>query len=228
MKCLAFIFCLLLVVCENYAQESFIIKQGESVGEALSAKDIYGYPSFVNGVVFFLDGTQTAAKLNYNLLVAEVQFIDTKGDTVSIANEETIRYITIATDSFYFSNGFVRLIRKHGNVALAERPYYKQFIQKPGSYGLSTATTATNNVSMLLDKRSVNLNTDQEMILKRHTDYFIANKNNRFTALDKRNLARVFPNFKKEISNYLNQNSIDYNKKDDVAMLFSFLQGLTQ
>ncbi|HET9435110.1 MAG TPA: hypothetical protein VFO37_15195, partial [Chitinophagaceae bacterium] len=98
--------------CRSHAQDSaIVIRAGTSVNESVSTKDLYQYPQFVFGKVFFKPGDSAMAKLNYNRLFDEMQFIDFKGDTLSIANEATIRLIRINNDVFYYDNGYVQLIK---------------------------------------------------------------------------------------------------------------------
>ena len=71
--------------CRLHAQDSSIhIKAGMSVNEAVSVTDLYQYPQFSLGKVFFKSGDSTMAKLNYHTLLDEMLFINSKGDTLSL------------------------------------------------------------------------------------------------------------------------------------------------
>ena len=72
--------------CRAHAQDStIIIKAGMSFNESVSITDLYEYPQFVYGKVFFKPGDSSAGRLNYNRLLDQMQFIDFKGDTLNIA-----------------------------------------------------------------------------------------------------------------------------------------------
>ena len=93
----------LLVVCffaKARAQETYTIKPGENILEVVQLKNLLQYPSFVDGTVVFRDGRVVKSRLNYNYFNAQIQFLNAKGDTLTLADENTIKYITIGKDSF--------------------------------------------------------------------------------------------------------------------------------
>src|ERR1041384_1024475 len=88
--------------------KTYTVPAGVDVKEIVPVKEIFQYPNFIQGVVVFRDGTSAPGKLNYNRLVAELQFIDPKGDTLSLANEKNILIALVGTDTFYYNEGYVR------------------------------------------------------------------------------------------------------------------------
>lgn len=217
---------LLYTVCRAQNPEKYTVKPGADIRDVIPMTEIYQYPGFVSGTVVFKDGLSSAGTLNYNILIGEIQFIDPKGDTLSLANEETIRHVLIYRDTFYYDDGYLRLIKAGGVVKLAERVFFKEHIQKPGFYELSSATTATNSLSSILEKRSYELNTDQEIILIKTNLYFIGNRFNDFFYADKKNLLRTFSRHKAPIEDYLNKDKVDFSKEADLIKLMKFLETL--
>lgn len=205
---------------------TYIIKPGVGILEVIPVHDIFLYPQFEQGTVVFKDGTSTAGRLNYNMLLATIQFVDPKGDTLSLANEQLIKHILVVKDTFYYSDAFLRIITGNGSVKLAERVFYREFIQKPGSYELSSATTATNTISSILEKRAYALNTDQELILKKSNQYYIGNRFNDFVIADKKNVLKLFQRHHTVIRNYFNEHAVDFTKAGDMQSLVIFLQAL--
>src|SRR6185295_907979 len=94
------------------AQDSIYvtIKTGQSVKDVLTPADIYHYPQFTNAKVFLRDGSKAATKMNYNRLYSQMLFINPKGDTLALADEKNIKFIVIDKDTFYFGEGYLRLI----------------------------------------------------------------------------------------------------------------------
>ncbi len=82
---------------------SWTVKASQDIKEVLSPSARFRYPEFILGNVYFKDGTNSQAPLNLNSLNEEMQFINHKGDTLSIAIERTIKYLTINIDIFYYS-----------------------------------------------------------------------------------------------------------------------------
>src|SRR5688572_13378069 len=111
----------LLVVCffaKVQAQETYTIKPGENILEVVQLKNLFQYPAFVDGVVFFKDGRAVKSRLNYNYFNAQIQFIDGKGDTLTLADENTIKYVIIAKDSFCYDGGYIQMIHQAETVTL--------------------------------------------------------------------------------------------------------------
>ncbi|MEI9946128.1 MAG: hypothetical protein WDN26_18135 [Chitinophagaceae bacterium] len=226
---LFFLFCSILLSAVCSAQQNagtYTIKAGENIFDVIPSKEIFQYPDFIQGTVVFKNGTATGGKLNYNSLIAAIQFIDAKGDTLSLANEETVNYIQVSRDTFYYNEGYLRLLAGNASIKLAERVFFQEFVQKPGSYGLSTATTATNTISSIIDKRAIDLNTSQEVVLVKSKVFLIAGKFNDFVIADKKNILKMFKRQQDKIKEYFDKNAIEFNKEDDLIKVTNFLKGL--
>ena len=67
-----------------YGQDStYLVKAGERPASVIPLKAQYQYQDFRNGILFFPKGKKSEIlSLNFNILYSEIQFIDTKGDTV--------------------------------------------------------------------------------------------------------------------------------------------------
>ncbi len=108
--------------------ESITIKAGEDV--SVLYKHIYKYPQFVYGKVFFNDGSVAGSKMNFNFLLETMQFVDDKGDTLTLANETTIKFISIGQDTFYFNEGYLQLVSTNGNTELVSAQRIKFLNEK--------------------------------------------------------------------------------------------------
>jgi hypothetical protein len=203
--------------------KTYTVPAGVEVREIVPTKEIFQYPNFIQGVVVFRDGTSAPGKLNYNMLVAELQFIDPKGDTLSLANEATILIALIGKDTFYYSQGYVRQLASGQHLKIGERVAFKEFINKPGAYGLSSATTATNNVSDLLNRRSQQLNVSQEIVLVKNTNYLLGDKFNWFVIADKHTVLRFLPDKRPEIEEFIQKNKTNFNNGEDLVKLAKFM-----
>lgn len=219
---------LLCMICTAQSAKMYTVKPGADIRDVIPMTEMFRYPGFVPGAVVFRNGLSTAGTLNYNILLGEIQFIDPEGDTLSLANEETIRYVLISRDTFYYDDGYLKLLRSSGGIKLAEKVLFREYIQKPGSYDLSSATTATNTLSSLLERRSYELNTNQEITLVKSTQYFIGNRFNEFYYADKKNLLKAFSSHRVPIGNYLNKNTIEFNREQDLVKLMKFLEALQE
>ncbi len=212
-------------VTKTEAQETYTIKPGENILEVVQLKNLFQYPSFVDGIVIFRDGRAVKSRLNYNYFNAQIQFIDRNGDTLTLSEENTIKHIVISKDSFCYVGGYIQLIQQEGAVSLGKKVYFKDFEQKKGAYGLSSGTSSAITASSIVDHKPFNFNAEHELTLIKNTDFFVGNKNE-FLVADKKNLAKLFPKHKKTIAEYLNNTSINFKREEDLIKLSDFLKGL--
>lgn len=226
---------LLLFILFGYsglsAQDStFVtIKAGNRINDVLSTSDIYYYPQFTNGKVFFRDGSRAGAKMNYTRLYDQVLFIDPKGDTLALADEKTIKFITVDKDTLYYDEGYVRLIAKYGDAKLAEKQIWVVAdVRRIGTHGTPKTSVAITTLSNYSDDvtgsaRSYNFLINEDIILRKETQYYFGDENNHFARSGKKKLMLLFPKDQLSLENYLKENKVDFDKKDDLEKLAQFL-----
>ena len=149
MKLICIVVIFLFFIGRPLAQSTTItIKAGEDVSVLYA--HIYKYRGFAPGKVYFNDRTIAGSKMNFNLLLEAIQFINEKGDTLILANENTVNYITVGLDTFFFHNGYLQLVATYGKIELATRQKIKFLDEKNiGAYGLSTSTHTIDNYNTL-------------------------------------------------------------------------------
>src|SRR5437762_10497455 len=103
-------------ICPGNA--TIIVKAGNTIKESVPAIDLSEYPQYIKGTVFFKDGNSSGAAMNYNRFLDEMQFITAKGDTLTLIDEKDIRLINIAGDTFFYDQGYIKLINNTVNVKL--------------------------------------------------------------------------------------------------------------
>ena len=230
MRSLLLLFFILIGYADLSAQDStFVtIKTGQSVKDVLKSADIYHYPQFTNGKVFLRDGTKAAGKMNYNRLYGQMLFINPIGDTLALADEKNIKFIVIDKDTFYYDGGYLRLMANGGVVKLTEKQIWVLAdIRKIGTHNRPTTTVAVTSFSSYTDGRDVAKSKDlimnEDVVLRKETQYYFGDKYNLFVPASKKGLLQLFPKEQQEIDNYLKENKVNFNKKDDVEKLYQFL-----
>ena len=207
-------------------QKTYLVKPNAKILDVIPLEEIYLYPEFIQGTVTFRNNSASNGRLNYNILLNEVQFIDKRGDTLSLAEEVTVRYVAVMKDTFYYSKGYVKQLDGNVSVKLAEREFFKEFVQKPSAYDMSSGATAVNTISAIIVDRAYNLDIAQEVVLVKSKAFFLGNKYNDFALANRKNIFRIFPDQKKEITKFLDSERIDFGKKQDMEKLLIFLEGL--
>ena len=230
MKPLLLSLLILLGDADLSAQDStFVtIKAGNRVNDVLTTAEIYYYPQFTSGKVFFRDGSKAIGKMNYTRLFDQMLFISPKGDTLAVADEKNIKFINIDQDTFYYDEGYVRLIMNKGDVKLAEKQVWVVAdVRKIGTHNKATTTVAITSLDSYNDRasraKSYDLLINEDMLIKKETQYFFGDKYNHFVRSGKKKLLLLFPKEQPGIENYLKENKVDFDKRDDLEKIALFL-----
>jgi hypothetical protein len=187
--------------------KTITVKTGQSITDVLTFNEIYRYPEFIQGKVFNQDGTLIEARLNYNIVLGEMQFINNQRDTLVIANSRNINYITLLNDTFYVNDGYFELITGNANCMLLVKQYLKLMdVKQEGAYGSSSSTGAVDNYSSI----SVGNNTGiyklkaiQDMVFSIRTEYYFGNKSREFLLAREKNAVKLFTEKKDLIKRYI-------------------------
>lgn len=213
--------------CLNAQAEHWIVKSGENINTALPVNVKFHYPNFTQGSVFFRDGTQSNALLDYDLLTGEMQFIAPKGDTLALSNEVTIKYIVIGIDSFFYDKVYLQLVTGNPTAKLAKKEILGiGDLKKAGGYDQVSSTSAITTVSSMNGNgQATNLTANVELVILKATTYYIGDIYNNFLLASKKNVLRLFGNKQKALEQYLKDNKCNFNKEQDLKTLIAFLVG---
>jgi len=223
----------LIAYTSLWAQDSthVTIKAGQRVIDVLKHDDIFQYPEFKDGIVLLKDDTRIVVPLNYNRVFDEMLFIDTNGDTLALGAKKNVKYIIIGKDMFYYEDGYIRLTIDHDFVKLAEKQIWiVADVQKIGTHNRPATTVAIQSVTHYTDgtdaAKSKDLVLNENIILRKETHFYFGNAYGRFVRTSKKKLLSLFPKDELKIENYLKENKIDFDKKEDVEKMVEFLNSL--
>jgi hypothetical protein len=171
-------------------RKTYTINPGVKATEVIPADELFLYPNFTAGTVYFKTGAYSSGLLNYNFLVAEIQFIDPKDDTLSLADEGTIGYIVITSDTFYYDNGYLKFIRHCGEFKLAQKQFFVLAnVEKIGAMGTKTSSSSIGIYTRLPGNYKNNGLIAQEVLtLVRNDLYYFGDKFNHFKKLNKKEI----------------------------------------
>jgi hypothetical protein len=228
---------LLLFILIGYfglsAQDSTLvtIKAGNKVENVLTPADIFYYPQFIYSKVFFKDGTVADPYMNYNRLYDQMLFIGTKGDTLALDDEKTIDFIVNDWDIFYYDAGYLRLIADDSIIKLAEKQVWVVAdVRKIGTHNTPKNTVAITSLSSFTNgqdaAKSKDLILNEDILLRKETQYYLGDKYNHFVRASKKRLLNLFPKEQRSIENYLQENKVNFDKKEDLEKLALFLREL--
>lgn len=220
-----------IVQFTTFAQESytFTVKAGESIVDVMGPESIFRYPEFLESKVIYTDGTYTETLLNYNNVLGEMQFINSRGDTVIIANPEAIGLIVFPQDTFYVSDGYLELIAGDDSIKCVVKNYVKlRDVKNQGAYGMSSTANVDNYTSVSAGSNTSTylMKSKQDIVYSMEMDYYIGSYQLGFAPARRNNILKLFPEYRDEIRDFIKKESINFNRQDDLILLTSYLADL--
>jgi hypothetical protein len=229
MRTISFFISSCLLWLQSFPQEEIkAVKADQEINEVFTIKDLYRYPQFMEGKVFFRDGTVAEAKLNYHKLFEQVMYIS-NNDSLAVGNPETIKVIVIGKDSFYYNKGtYYELVNTYKSIHLARKQILQEVDQeKTGAYGQSyTNNSAVANKNYYTVDGKPRLNVGESTLFSQKTEYYISYKEGDFVSATKRNIEKLFSENSKQVKEYIKNNSVDFTKEGDLKKLLVFIQDL--
>ena len=233
MKALLLLLFILIGYSDLSAQDSTLVtvKTGERIEDILKSSDIFFYPQFIYSKILFKDGKVADPYMNYNRLYDQMLFINDKGDTLAVTDVKNIEFIVNDWDIFFYNGGYLRLVADDTVIKLAEKQIWEVAdIRKMGTFNTPTNTVAITSVGYFSDGRdaakSKELILNAETLLRKETQYYFGDKYNHFVRASKKKLMDLFPKDEQRIENYLKENKVNFDKKDDLEKLCKFLHQL--
>jgi hypothetical protein len=197
----------------------FLLPAHTHLNEVAWRDSIYLFDSFQAGRITFDTGfsPEQRLKLNYNLYFAQMDFINDDGDTLQIKPKKEIQLIEVDNNLFFYDPkvGYIQIVHRLP-VAL-------------GAFHVLTIDYmefATGKQASLEDARGTP--SDYDRYYRKTMHFYFIGKDNKSHKAIPTSLYRLFRHHKNEIKGYIDENSIDFRKKDDLIKLLIFCNGLVQ
>ena len=210
--------------CAAQALKRYIVKAGEAPDEVIPDEAKYIFPAFTEGTAFLRSGASVKQQFNYNHLLDEMQFLNSGGDTLAIADPGLIKSISINSFVFYYDKGYLRQIVEIHAYKLAVKQQMIQIPDKVGTaYGGSSGSSAVTTYSSIYSSDKVHrLKVDRDVLFQTVTNWFIGDQYNHFEKGDKKGFYNTFPSKRDAIRKYMAKNNTDFNKEADLEQLLRF------
>ncbi|GAB3526563.1 hypothetical protein GCM10027443_01820 [Pontibacter brevis] len=218
-------------VLAQEAPTTFRVKAGEDALKVIPPEHQYRYPLFQQGKVVYMNGNFSKATFNYNKLLGEVQFINSKGDTLALAGEPALISVVVG-ESIYLYNQeeqFLELVEEYASAKLGKRQKFEfAGADKVGAYNQSTGASSIGNTSTYLGSNGqrFKLELKGDVVFSERISYFLVDHRNQFHKATKANVLKMFPKHRKAVSSYLKEHSPDLNKEEDLKALLQFCTSL--
>lgn len=229
MKKMLFVGCMLAastIMFGQTVQERISIKGGTSLWPNF-VKEMYKYPAFVDGVVEYNNGQLFKRPMNYNKILATVQFIE-NGDTLALANEQNVKTVSIGTDVFVYRPKCYQDLSQGGKSKLLKSQTLRiADIRRVGAYGTQNSTSASESTNqMYISGNNLNLDVGETLLLYRVTSYLIDASPNEMLPATRKNVMMMYPKHEDKIRDFMKTKNTNMNKEEDVLELAQFLSQL--
>ena len=214
------------------AQKREIVEaaSGEDLSQKVSTQLQYLFPEFTNGAVYYLGAQNGSGKLNYNMLLGEMQFLE-NNEVRALSNVKNVIVVSIDKRKFYPFNEteFVEellstdrgqlLVRRKGNVA----PHSKK-----GAYGSSSSTSSiTSYSSISSDNRQYDLSVFEDVLISVNYFYYIKGSNGKYILIrNQKTFMKQFSGHNAQIEAFVKEHNIRFDKEDDLKALLEYCSKL--
>lgn len=218
---------LLIFTKAQSSTERIYIKGGNNARENFM-KEIYLYPSFEAGLVEYKNGKQYKSTLNYNRVLGSIEFIDQKGDTLSINDIAAVSRITVGNDVFFYAPDCMKEINSDGKLKLVKNERIRiADHQKIGGYGIPNSTASIESIDRIDTRITFNqLDINETLLLSKTTKFYLEKENNSLVPASKKNILNMFPKHKTAIRQYMEAHQINFSKENDLVELAGYISQL--
>ena len=205
-----------------FAQDRQIVEatNGEDLSGRVSTRIQYLFPEFTDGEVYFLKSPKAGGKLNYNVLIGEMQFLN-EGEVMTFDVKDVVM-VTVADRRFFpykgseFAEELLSTdksqlrIRRKGNMA----PYAKK-----GAYGISSSTSSITSYSSVDggNGQQYNLSMANDILITVRYFYYLVGANGKYTQITNvKTFTKQFPAHRTQIETFVKAHNIHFDKEDDL------------
>ena len=224
----------ILIVLTKFAsaQDSttIFIAADQYASEVLTPQKIYRYTQFINGEIFFRDGSMSDAPLNYNYLYGEIEFISPKNDTLAIAKDQmlNIKKVVIGSNTFFYNRRYVELVMENTVGRLLKSQMFDVVKrEKIGAYDQPSSTSAIDSYGSFVanfgEVPVLDLKVRENITLVLKTEYFFGDQYNLLLPANKKNIYKAYHSKQDRIDKYLGENYVNFKNPDDLKKLMDYL-----
>jgi hypothetical protein len=230
-KLLSFVLLCFSFSASSQRANTYKIMPGERILDIIPPEEVYQYKQFQNGVIYFKSGVKSSAKLNYSFLTEEFLFIDTKGDTLSLANPGDVKTAVIGADHFFYTgNRFVKQDTLIGENMLAVTAFFTTSDRRRVSAFGTTTDAGSDSYSSFeggsfggQNAQRFELTPQVITILSRKQVLFIGNKFGRFVPVDRKNLFLFYAEQQPKLKAYLDSREVNFYSRKSMIDLVAYM-----
>ena len=226
-----YIFLLLLIPVWVSAQNRQTVEaaSGEDLSKKVSTQMQYLLPEFTEGNVFY-KGQTVKGKLNYNMLLGEMQFME-NGQVSAFANSSNVIVVIIGNRKLYPFDGkeFTEELMSAGQYQLRVRRKGSSLSDsKKGAYGMESSTSATSTCSTISSGGRTNEMSAQRniQVTLKYFYYLVGSNGKHILIKDAKTFTKQFPAHRTLIEEFVKEHNTQFDNEDDLRALLEYCSKL--
>lgn len=201
------------------------INPGQNILDVIPKEEVYSYASFTEGTVYLKGDRYSRAKLNYNALFGDMQFITETGDTLGLSDEKMIQSIVIQRDTFLYDKGYLKLLENIGGVKLASMKLITfTNRQRVGGFGELSGGSIDTYDRLSVSSYNGELVAKAVLTLTENNLFYLGDQFNHFRLANKKNLVDFFARKQPLLKQYLQEHEVSFTSEADLRNLLQFMQ----
>ena len=199
------------------------VTTGEDLNEVF-AQSRYLFQEFQDARVILSNGAYQA-KMNYNALSGEMEFINENGEILSLGNNRDVRAIIFGNRTFvYASKEYMEVLSGglsdcellvHRRLQLSDR-------KKEGAYGTYSGTTSIDSYTSIHSETGYVKVSGKEEVTYKRINYYYLSTSGKYQTANKSGFKKVFGKYKPDFENYLTNHPVNFSKEEDVIRFFAY------
>ena len=203
---------------------TFVVKAGTNASMALPKTFRYLYPEYQDGYLLLWSGKKSpVSKFNYDMLNRSLIFINEKNDTLTITNDEAVRFAHIGNEDFLHDNkmGYLKLMIKDSLHILASHEQLEEVRHtQAGSNGYGTVDVGSSYSAQR--RTSIRWVRDFDVTYGRVVEYYLIDQGRTIIKANKSGFLDMFSRHEGYVKSYMKKENIDFKKEEDIAKLYKY------
>jgi len=185
------------------------------------------FKGFTKSVIKLKSGQVNSAVLNYNIIDQEMVFLQNDGYMV-LSNPQIVDTVYIANRTFIpFKTGFYELVMTGAVTLFIQHKSELESVGTTTGYGATSQTTNARPARQLYGPiGSVDLSIPDGYKIVDKTEYWVKRGSEMDKFSSRRQFLKIFKDKEKELSQFIDQNSIKFKDINDIVKLFNYCNEL--
>lgn len=198
---------------------------------------VFLYPDLIDAVVSFRDGRSSQAKINYSILLDEMQMQTRRG--IAALETRNLEKLEIGEATFIHrpDDGYLEVVSEGSFPLFMKRQIRVSAMPvRRGAYGGTDYTSAIDLAASIATNSGGDFNREifldnpsgQEMdITLRYNEYFVIEKGGQLIRVNnQRQLLRDFPEYRNELRDFVRRENTNFSSRQDLIKMVKFMEGL--